>query len=105
MRPLNPQAFLLRCCNLVADALPGDLPLELGEREKDIEGQPPHGSGGVEALCHRDEGDLMGIEELHQLGKVGQRPGQPIHLIDDDDIQLPGPDISEQLLQSRPFQA
>jgi predicted ATPase len=27
----------------------------------------------------------MGIEELDQLGEVGQRPRQPVYLVDDDD--------------------
>jgi hypothetical protein len=35
----------------------------------------------------------MGIEQFDQLGKVGQRSGQAINLVHNDDIKLPGPDI------------
>ena len=31
----------------------------------------------------------MGIEEFDQLGEVGKRPGQPVHLVDDDDVRVP----------------
>ena len=44
----------------------------------------------------------MGIEQLDQLGKVRQRPGQAVDLIDDDDVDLPGADILQQPLQVRP---
>jgi len=43
----------------------------------------------------------MGIEQLHQLGEVGQRPRQAVDLIDDDDINLPAADIVQQLLKVR----
>src|SRR5438874_1199253 len=46
----HPHALFLRGGNLVSDALPGHLALELGEREQDIEGQPPHRCGGIELL-------------------------------------------------------
>jgi hypothetical protein len=38
----------------------------------------------------RDEGDVMGIEQFDQLGKVGERPGQTVDLVDHDDIDLAG---------------
>ena len=41
----------------------------------------------------------MGIEQLDQLGEVGQRPGQAVDLVDDDDIDLPGSDVVQQPLQ------
>ena len=44
----------------------------------------------------------MGIEQLDQLGEVGQRAGQPVDLVDDDDVDLAGPDILQQPLQGRP---
>ena len=43
--------------NLVAYPLGGELPLELGKGEKDIEGEPPHRGRGVELLGDGDEGD------------------------------------------------
>jgi len=39
VRPVAQRHKILRRGDLVADALPGDLTLELGEGEKDIEGQ------------------------------------------------------------------
>jgi hypothetical protein len=43
----------------------------------------------------------MLVEQLHQLGEICQRPGQPVHLVDDDDVDLPASDIAQQLLQGR----
>ena len=43
----------------------------------------------------------MRIEQLDQLGKVGQRAGQAIDLVDDDDIDLAGADIVQQTLEGR----
>ena len=41
----------------------------------------------------------MGIEQLDQLGEVRQRPRQTVDLVDNDDIDLPGADIVQQLLK------
>jgi hypothetical protein len=41
----------------------------------------------------------MGIEELDQLGEVGQRPRQPVYLVDDDDVDLAGADVVQQSLE------
>jgi hypothetical protein len=41
----------------------------------------------------------VGIEQLNQLGEVRQRPCQTIDLVDDDDVDLPGADIVQQLLK------
>src|SRR6185437_8632095 len=46
----HPHAFLLGCRDLVPDLLPGDLTLELGKGEEDVEGKSPHGGGGIELL-------------------------------------------------------
>ena len=45
----------------------------------------------------------MGVECLNQLGEVGERSGQPIDLIDDDDVDPSGLHIDEQFLQGRPI--
>jgi hypothetical protein len=47
----------------------------------------------------RDEGDVMGIEQFDQLGKVGERPGQTVDLVDHDDIDLAGSDIIQKTRQ------
>jgi hypothetical protein len=45
----------------------------------------------------------MTIEQLDELGEVRQRAGQPVDLVDDNDVHLPGPDVSQQSLQRRPL--
>jgi hypothetical protein len=65
--------------------------------------EPAHRGRGVELLGHRDKGDTMGIEQLNQLGKIRQRPRQAIDLVDDNDIDLAGTDVVEELLQVGAF--
>ena len=43
----------------------------------------------------------VGVEQLHQLGEVGQGTGEPVDLVDHDDVDLPGPDILQEPLQGR----
>src|SRR5215218_8530954 len=97
----HPDALLLRCSNLVPDALARDLALELSKGQQHVEGEPPHAGRSVEGLGHRDERDAVPIEELDQLGKVGERSGEAIHLVDDDHVDAAGPDLAEQPLQRR----
>jgi hypothetical protein len=52
-------------------------------------------------LGDSDERDRLGIEGLDQLGEVGQRPGQPVDLVDDDDVDPAGVDILQELLKGR----
>jgi hypothetical protein len=90
----DPETFALGGRNLVPDPLGGDLALELGKRKQHVEGQSPHRGGGVELLGDRHEGHPMTVEQFDQLGKVGQGAGQTIDLVDDNDIDLAGSDIS-----------
>jgi hypothetical protein len=48
-------------------------PLELGEGQKDIQGQPSHAGGGVELLGDRHERDAAAVEDLDELGKIEER--------------------------------
>jgi len=41
----------------------------------------------------------VGIEQFNQLGEVGQGPRQAVDLVDDDDVDLPGANIVQQLLK------
>jgi hypothetical protein len=43
----------------------------------------------------------MLVEKLHQFGKISQRAGQAVDLVDDDDIDLAAADIVQQLFQRR----
>ncbi len=101
--PAHPQSLLLRRCDLVANALARDLALELGERQQHVEGQAAHTGRGVERLRHRDEGDAMRVECLHQLGEIRERARQPINLIDDDNVDPALANSVKQPLQRRPL--
>jgi hypothetical protein len=46
----------------------------------------------------------MLIEQFHQLGKVGEGPGQAVDLVDDDDVDLAVANIVQQRLQRGPVQ-
>ena len=100
----HPHAALAGGRELVADALADDLALELGEAQQDVERQPPHGGRGVEGLRDRHEGDVVPVEHLDQLGEVHQRAAEAVDLVDDDDVDEPGLDVGEQLLQGRALQ-
>ena len=43
------------------------------------------------------------VEDLDNLGKIGERAGQPVDLVDHHGIDPPRRDIGEQTLQSRPI--
>ena len=72
--------------------------------KKDVQRQPAHGGGGAEGLGHRDEGDVVGVEHIDQLGKIHQRAREPVDLVDDHHIDQPGLDIAQQALQCGTFQ-
>ena len=46
----------------------------------------------------------MSIEDLDHLGEIGERAGQPVDLVDDDDVDPPGLDVGKQALQRRALQ-
>ena len=43
----------------------------------------------------------MPVEELDELGEIRQRPGQPVDLVDHEDVDPPRLDVGEQTLQRR----
>src|SRR3546814_10197525 len=55
----------------------------------------------VERLGDTDEACTPGIQHLDDLGKVGQAPGQPVDLVDDDHIDPSRLHLGEELLQPR----
>ena len=88
-----------RCCR---GWLADDLPLELREGQQNNQGQAPHRGCRVELLRDRNERGALGIKNLDDLGKIGERTGQPVDLVDDHDIDPSRGEIGEQPLQSRP---
>jgi hypothetical protein len=51
----------------------------------------------------RHKGGAPGIEDLDDLGKIGERAGQPVDLVDNDGVDPSRREVSQQLLQSRPI--
>jgi hypothetical protein len=45
---------------------------------------------------------LMRVEEIDQLGEVGERARQPVDLVDDDHVDPSRPNIVQELLERRP---
>ena len=70
--PAHPHALTLRRRDLVADALAGDFPLELGEGQQHVQRQTPHGSRRIELLRYRHEGRIVGVEDVDDLGEIRQ---------------------------------
>jgi hypothetical protein len=58
--------------DLVAHPLADNLSFILREAEQDVQRQPAHAGGGVEALGHRNKRNFVLVEGLHQLGEVHQ---------------------------------
>jgi len=50
---------------------------------------------------NRDQLNRLGIEGFDQLGEVRQRTGQPVDLVDNDDVNPTGVDILQELLEGR----
>ena len=46
----------------------------------------------------------MRVEQLDQLGEVGERAGEAVDLVDDHDVDAPGPDLVQQPLQGGPVE-
>ncbi|MFO1052774.1 MAG: hypothetical protein U1F36_11215 [Planctomycetota bacterium] len=72
----------------------------LGEAHQHVERQPAHAGRGRELLRDADEGDLVALEEVDQLGEVAQRAAQAVDLVDDHDVDEPALDILEQPLEA-----
>src|SRR5258707_4779137 len=86
--------LLLRGGDLVANALADDLALELREGQQNVERQAPHRGRRVELLRHRNKGRVLGVEDLDNLGKIGERAGQPVDLVDGNGVEPPRLHIS-----------
>ncbi len=87
--------------DLVPRPLGDDLPLELGEREQDVEHQPAHRRRRVELLGHRDERHAVLVKRLHHPRKVEQAAAEPVHLVDHDAVDLAGLDVGHHALERR----
>ena len=99
----SPFPFAAGGSNLIAGTLRNDLTLELSEGQQHVQDQPAHGSGRVKQLCYGDKGDVVLLEGLHHAGKVKQRTGQAIYLVDYYTIYLTGLNVQQQAFQGRPL--
>src|ERR1700675_303897 len=79
----DPEALALGGGDLVAHPLTDHLALELGKGEQHVEREPTHAGRGIERLGDRHERDQLLIEQLDQLGEVGERAGEAIDLVED----------------------
>src|SRR6516164_1819319 len=100
-RAADPNAFAFRGSDLVAHPLPDQLAFKLGKGQQDIEREPPHAGAGIEGLGHRHKRDVVGIEQLDELGEISQRAGQPVDLVNQHNVNLARLDIGQELLQRR----
>jgi len=90
--------------DFIADALAGDLTLELREGQQHTQSHPTHAARRVERLGDGHEGDALGIEQLNELSEVCERAGEPIDLVDHDDIDHPRSNRCQEALQCRPLE-
>src|SRR5438874_811334 len=64
--------------------------------EQYVERETAHRGGGVELLGNSDERHCLGVKQLDHPGKVGERAGQPVHLVDHHHVDEPRSDILEE---------
>ena len=86
---------------LSPDPLRGDLALELGKRQQHVESEPSHRGGGVELWVTETNDTLCASNNSTSLAKSAKRPGQAVHLVDHDDVDLAGPHVRKKPLQGR----
>ena len=55
-------------------------------------------------LRDRNKGRAFSVEDLDDLGEIGERAGQPVDFVDDDRVDPTRRDVGKQLLQSGPIQ-
>ena len=58
------------------------------------------GCRGVELLGHRDKGDTVFIEQLHELQEVEYSAAEAVRPVDEDALNSSGADLLEQVLES-----
>ena len=50
---------------------------------------------GVELLRHRNEANVVLLEDLDYFGEVDQRPAQPVYFVNDHAVNRSGLDIAD----------
>lgn len=101
---LDPQAALASAGKPVLQPFAGQLALELGKAQQDIEREAAHGRAGVKGLRDRDKRDAASLELRHQVAEIPQRPRQAVDFVDHDGVQFPQLDVGAQPVQRRALQ-
>ncbi len=70
----------------------------MSERQQHVEGQSTHVGRGIELLGDRYKGNATAIKDLDELGKIRQRPRQPIDLINNHYVDPACLDIGDKSL-------
>ncbi|HEY3447291.1 MAG TPA: hypothetical protein VGK67_13040 [Myxococcales bacterium] len=99
-----PSAVLLRGGDLVARPLTDDLALVLSEREQEVQHQLPLRGCRVELLRRRREVHSVGLEEFPDLVELRDGPADAVDLVGDDDLDLAGREIGDELLERGPLE-
>src|SRR5690606_28307153 len=63
--------------------------------------RPPHGSGGIERLGDANKASTCPVEYIDDPGKIGETAGEPVDLVEQNNIDPVCRYIGEQALQAR----
>src|ERR1039458_7714512 len=88
--------------HFVARALGDHLPFELGEGQKDVEGQPSHRTAAIELLRHRHETHSVLLEDLDDASEIEERAGEPVHLINQNVVHRACLDVGQEAFERGP---
>jgi hypothetical protein len=77
---------------------------DASSRSNCIQSESAHRGRGVELLGDRHERDRPGIKGFDQLGKVSERSGDAVDLVDDDHLDPAEFDFSEEAFQGGAFE-
>ena len=79
-------------------------PLELGEDAEHLHHHPSRGAGGVEGLGRRAEEHVGRVEAVENLRQPAHRPREPVHPVDEQEVEAPRLGLAERPFQPRPLQ-
>jgi hypothetical protein len=89
-RPLKPRP----------DTVTDQGPLKLADGGHHVEDELPGGSGGVDVLFDREEGNAAATEVFESLDELLDGAGGPVKALDDDDVELALGRICQELAEA-----
>src|SRR5262245_36422993 len=84
-----------RAANAGKHTIPYQIPLELGNRRKYVEQQPPRRSGRVDRLIEHDEVHAERLELCRQRYQVPHAARQSVELYDQHQVELPAAHVGK----------